>query len=119
MELTRIKSFHPDQMGPLFLGGNLPADTLHLLRLKSITSWRSHEWRAAPWHESLINHLARAAPRRHGPVAQFVREVKVASEPEALLQVLRNPIYRFKRIGLEAGRARIVGYLVSFLVREE
>src|SRR5216684_3650404 len=32
-----------------------------------------------------------------------VREVKVASEPEALLQVLGNPIYRFKRIGLEAG----------------
>src|SRR5260221_12026561 len=31
------------------------------------------------------------------------REVKVASEPEALLQVLGNPIYRFKRIGLEAG----------------
>jgi len=26
MELTRIKSFHPDQMGPLFLGGNLPGD---------------------------------------------------------------------------------------------
>ena len=24
MELTRIKSFHPDQMGPLFLGGNTP-----------------------------------------------------------------------------------------------
>jgi transposase len=33
----------------------------------------------------------------------IVREVKVASEPEALLQVLENPIYRFKRIGLEAG----------------
>ena len=32
-----------------------------------------------------------------------VREVKVASEPDALLQVLRNPAYRFKRIGLEAG----------------
>ena len=29
--------------------------------------------------------------------------VKVASEPEALLKVLGNPIYRFKRIGLEAG----------------
>jgi transposase len=29
--------------------------------------------------------------------------VKVASEPDALLQVLRNPAYRFKRIGLEAG----------------
>jgi transposase len=37
---------------------------------------------------------------------RIVREVKVASEPEALLQVLRNPIYRFRRIGLEAGRNR-------------
>jgi len=34
---------------------------------------------------------------------KIVREVKVASEPEALLQVLMNPAYRFKRIGLEAG----------------
>src|SRR5258707_7496022 len=34
---------------------------------------------------------------------RIVREVKVASEPEALLAVLKNPIYRFKRIGLEAG----------------
>ncbi len=34
---------------------------------------------------------------------RVVREVRVASEPEALLQVLGNPIYRFKRIGLEAG----------------
>ena len=34
---------------------------------------------------------------------RIVREVKVASEPEALLQVVGNPIYRFKRIGLEAG----------------
>jgi transposase len=34
---------------------------------------------------------------------RLVREVKVASEPEALLAVLTNPIYRFKRIGLEAG----------------
>src|SRR5205809_8080155 len=32
-----------------------------------------------------------------------IREVKVASEPDALLQVLRNATYRFKRIGLEAG----------------
>jgi transposase len=36
-------------------------------------------------------------------MGRIVREVKVASEPEALLQVLENPIYRFKRIGLEAG----------------
>ncbi len=34
---------------------------------------------------------------------RILREVKVASEPEALLQVLRNPAYCFKRIGLEAG----------------
>ncbi len=34
---------------------------------------------------------------------RIVREVKVASEPEALLQVLMNPAYHFKRIGLEAG----------------
>ena len=34
---------------------------------------------------------------------KIVREVKVASEPEALLSVLANPAYRFKRIGLEAG----------------
>src|SRR5713101_2711847 len=34
---------------------------------------------------------------------RIVLEVKVASEPEALLQVLGSPIYRFKRIGLEAG----------------
>jgi transposase len=34
---------------------------------------------------------------------RIVREVKVASEPEALLQVLKSPAYHFKRIGLEAG----------------
>src|SRR3981189_932973 len=36
-------------------------------------------------------------------MGRIVREVKVASEPEALLQVVGNPIYGFKRIGLEAG----------------
>ena len=34
---------------------------------------------------------------------KIVREVRVASEPEALLGVLRNGAYHFKRIGLEAG----------------
>jgi hypothetical protein len=34
---------------------------------------------------------------------KITREVKVASEPEALLAVLKNPAYHFKRIGLEAG----------------
>jgi transposase len=35
--------------------------------------------------------------------AKSVRDVKVTSEPEALLAVLKNPAYHFKRIGLEAG----------------
>jgi transposase len=34
---------------------------------------------------------------------KIVREVKVVSEPDALLTVLGNPAYHFKRIGLEAG----------------
>jgi transposase len=34
---------------------------------------------------------------------RIVREVKGASEPEALLPVLKSGSYRFKRIGLEAG----------------
>jgi transposase len=34
---------------------------------------------------------------------KIVREARVASEPEALLQVLTSAIYRFKRVGLEAG----------------
>jgi transposase len=34
---------------------------------------------------------------------RIVREVRVASEPDALLAVLRNGVYHFKRIGLEAG----------------
>ena len=34
---------------------------------------------------------------------KIVREVKVASEPEALLAVLKDPVYHFRRIGLEAG----------------
>ena len=32
-------------------------------------------------------------------VGKIAREVKVASEPEALLAVLINPAYHFKRIG--------------------
>src|SRR5262245_22540185 len=34
---------------------------------------------------------------------RIVREVKAASEPDALLPVLTNPAYCFKRFGLEAG----------------
>ena len=34
---------------------------------------------------------------------KIVREVRVASEPDALLEVLKSHAYRFNRIGLEAG----------------
>src|SRR5690349_23090366 len=34
---------------------------------------------------------------------KIVREARVASEPEALLQVPTNTLYRLKRVGLEAG----------------
>jgi transposase len=34
---------------------------------------------------------------------KIVREVKVASEPQALLAVMANRAYQFKRIGLKAG----------------
>ena len=34
---------------------------------------------------------------------KIVREARVATEPEALLQVLTNTLYRLKRVGLEAG----------------
>ena len=34
---------------------------------------------------------------------KIVREAKIASEPDALLQALSKPGYCFKRIGLEAG----------------
>ena len=48
---------------------------------------------------------------------RIVREVKVASEHEALLQVLGNSIYRFKRIGLEAGP--LSQWLFSGLAEED
>jgi transposase len=34
---------------------------------------------------------------------RIIREARTASEPEALLEVLRKSGYRFKRVGLEAG----------------
>jgi hypothetical protein len=37
---------------------------------------------------------------------RIVREVRVASKPEAQLGVLKDPAWHFKRIGLEAGMLR-------------
>ena len=48
---------------------------------------------------------------------KIVREVKVESEPEALLAVLKSPAYRFKRIGLEAGP--LSQWLLSALAEAE
>jgi hypothetical protein len=39
-------------------------------------------------------------------MGRIVREVKVASEPEALLKVLGNPIYRFKLNDYDLEKAR-------------
>jgi hypothetical protein len=39
---------------------------------------------------------------------KVVREAKIASEPEALVAVLTNPTYSFKRIGLEAELERVM-----------
>jgi hypothetical protein len=47
---------------------------------------------------------------------KIVREVKVASEPKALVAVLKNPGYHFKRIGLEAGPPSQFGRGSSFPV---
>jgi hypothetical protein len=44
---------------------------------------------------------------------RIVREVKVVSEPEALLTVLKNPAYHFERIGLEAGPLSVFGLTCS------
>ena len=48
---------------------------------------------------------------------KIVREVKVASEPDALLAVLTDPAYHFKRIGLGAGP--LSQWLFSALVEAE
>ena len=48
---------------------------------------------------------------------KIIREVKAASEPDALLAELRNPTYRFKRIGLEAGP--LSQWLLSALAEAE
>jgi transposase len=45
------------------------------------------------------------------------RGVKVASEPDALLALLTNPAYHFKRIGLEAGP--LSQWLFSVLVEAD
>jgi transposase len=46
---------------------------------------------------------------------KIIREAKVASEPDALLRVLGNTAYHFKRIGLEAGP--LSQWLFSALVK--
>ena len=51
---------------------------------------------------------------------KIVREVKVASEPAALLAVLKNPAYHFKRIGYHARAAAIdAGTDVAVLLKLE
>jgi transposase len=51
------------------------------------------------------NHGIHVAPFERGEIGPdlFRHACLIASEPAALLKVLGNPTYRFKRIGLEAG----------------
>jgi len=49
---------------------------------------------------------------------KITREVKVASEPDALLAVLTNPAYHLRRIGLEAGPTHADYAVLSLFVCE-
>ena len=49
-------------------------------------------------------------------VGKIVREVKVASEPEALLAVLKNPAYHLSELDWKPGRCRN-GFTVHSLER--
>ena len=49
---------------------------------------------------------------------RIVREVKFASEPEALLQALKQPCFQLKRIGLEAGLPAQSLFSLSRLARD-
>jgi hypothetical protein len=71
---------------------------------RSVVTASSIRRRSAAWTILLdwTYRSKRPAPAFVDDTGRIVREVKVASELEALLQVLGNPIYRFKRIGLEA-----------------
>jgi len=46
---------------------------------------------------------------------RIVREVKVASEPDALLTVLRNPAYHFNRISV-LGHVRAASQVEQFMI---
>ena len=52
---------------------------------------------------SSANACSHSAMPRAARFVNICAKPKVASEPQALLKVLGNPAYRFKRIGLEAG----------------
>src|SRR5277367_2346764 len=51
-------------------------------------------------------------------LGRIIREVKVASEPEALLAVLKNPAYHFKRIGLERATTANVSTILAISVSD-
>ena len=76
------------------------------------TTGRPADWETFEYQFRLIDKNDSTTIRTHlisgsdvvaDDTGKIVREVKVASEPEALLAVLNNPAYHFKRIGLEAG----------------
>src|SRR3974390_3215591 len=67
---------------------------------------RNPDW----WHKRSMEHFAgldvsvkETSVCIVDEAGRITREVKVASTPEALMQVLRAPAYHLKRVGLEAG----------------
>src|SRR5258707_8867705 len=71
MELTRIKSLHPDQMGPLFLGGNLPGESPQSKPVRgsgSASSLTTSSTSVAQWKNNLSGrrlNLSQLRPAAH------------------------------------------------------
>src|SRR5882672_1485780 len=78
----------------------LPTEIRKLIREMSIAN---PLWGAPRIHGGLDVSVKETSVCIVNDTGRIVREVKVASEPEALLAVLKNPAYHFERIGLEAG----------------
>jgi transposase len=83
------------------LGAALQADVKNQVRICGLTHRK--EKRSMDHFAGLDVSVKETSVCIVDDTGRIVREVKVASEPEALLAVLKNPTYGFKRIGLEAG----------------
>src|SRR6267154_1597369 len=100
MELTRIKSFHPDQMGPLFLGGNLPVPDF--AKLVELFDAHGVSFVSVTQQFNTTTSMGRLTLNVLLSFAQFEREV--TSER------IRDKIAASKRKGLWVGGPLPLGY---------